>query len=174
MAVHAHPDDEIFSTGGTFARYADETPGRRDHLKDEEEFLADLKGGQLPAVAYIKPLGPDNEHPGYADLLRGQQHVVVLVAAVMQSRYWKDTAIVITYDENGGRWDHVPPPVVDRWGPGTRVPTIVVSPYAKRHYIDHARYDTTSILKLIELRWNLKPLGSRDASAGDLRNAFNF
>jgi phospholipase C len=157
-----------------FARYADGTPGRRDHLKDEEEFFADLKSGQLPAVAYVKPLGPDNEHPGYADLLRGQQHVVELVAAVMQSRYWKDTAIVITYDENGGRWDHVPPPVIDRWGPGTRVPTIVVSSFAKRHYIDHTQYDTTSILKLIEQRWNLKPLGSRDANAGDLRNAFTF
>ncbi len=175
LAGHPHPLFQFHHHPfAYFARYADGTSGRRDHLKDEEEFLADLKGGQLPAVAYIKPLGPDNEHPGYADLLRGQQHVLELVAAVMQTPYWKDTVIVITYDENGGRWDHVAPPVVDRWGPGTRVPTIVVSPYAKRHYVDHTRYDTTSILKLIELRWNLKPLGSRDASASDLRNAVNF
>jgi len=157
-----------------FARYGDGTPGRREHLKDEQEFFADLQDGTLPAVAYVKPLGPDNEHPGYADLLRGQQHVLELVAAVMRSPYWKDTAIVITYDENGGRWDHVAPPVVDRWGPGTRVPAIVVSPLAKRHYVDHTQYDTTSILKLIELRWNLKPVGSRDAATGDLRKAFDF
>jgi phospholipase C len=157
-----------------FARYADGTPGRAQHLKDELDFLADVKGGRLPAVSFVKPLGPDNEHPGYADLLRGQQHVIVLVAAVMQSPAWADTAIIITYDENGGRWDHVPPPVRDKWGPGTRVPAIIVSPYAKRRYIDHTQYDTTSILRLIETRWNLAPFGTSDRNAGDLRNAFAF
>lgn len=68
--------------------------------------------------------------------------------------------IIITYDENGGRWDHVSPPVIDRWGPGTRVPTIIVSPFARRGYIDHTRYETVSILKLIEergLAWPLCP-----------------
>jgi phospholipase C len=157
-----------------FARYADGTPGRAQHLKDEQDFLADLRGGRLPAVSFVKPLGPDNEHPGYADLLRGQQHVIELVAAVMQSPAWADTAIIITYDENGGRWDHVPPPVRDKWGPGTRVPAIVVSPFAKRRYVDHTQYDTTSILRLIETRWNLAPLGTSDRAAGDLRNAFAF
>jgi phospholipase C len=98
--------------------------------------------------------------------------VAELVRAIMASAYWKDTAIVITYDENGGRWDHVPPPRVDRWGPGMRVPTIVVSPLARRHFIDHTSYDTTSILKLIERRWGLAPLGPRDAAASDLSGAF--
>ena len=97
-----------------------------------------------------------------------------LVRAIMQSPAGKDAAIIITYDENGGRWDHVPPPVVDRWGPGTRVPAIIVSPYAKRRHVDHTFYDTTSILKLIETRWNLRPLGTRDAAANDLTNAFDF
>jgi len=157
-----------------FAHYADGTPGRAQHLKDEEDFLTDLKGGKLPALVFVKALGPENEHPGYADLLRGEQHALELVAAVMQTPYWAETAIIITYDENGGRWDHVAPPVVDRWGPGTRVPAIVVSPRAKKHYVDHTRYDTTSILRLIETRWNLPPLSSRDARAGDLRNAFSF
>ena len=69
---------------------------------------------------------------------------------------------------------HVAPPVRDKWGPGTRVPAIVVSPFAKRRYIDHTQYDTTSILKLIETRWNLAPLGMSDRNAGDLRNAFAF
>ena len=157
-----------------FARYADGTPGRAQHLKDELDFLADVRSGRLPAVSFVKPLGPDNEHPGYADLLRGQQHVIELVAAVMQSPAWADTAIIITYDENGGRWDHVAPPVRDKWGPGTRVPTIIVSPFAKKRYVDHTQYDTTSILRLIEMRWNLEPLGTSDRSAGDLRNAFAF
>jgi phospholipase C len=176
-ALAGHPDPlfqfhhQVFAF---FARYADGQPGRTQHLKDEQDFWGALKEGKLPAVSFIKPLGPDNEHPGYASLTRGQEHVLELVAAVMNSPYWRDTAIIITYDENGGLWDHVAPPKVDRWGPGSRVPAIIVSPFAKRRYIDHTQYDTTSILKLIETRWALRPLGSRDAGAGDLRNAFSF
>ncbi len=64
----------------------------------------------LPAVSFVKPLGPDNEHPGYAALLRGQQHVAELVGRIQASPAWKDSVIIITYDENGGRWDHVAPP----------------------------------------------------------------
>ena len=97
-----------------------------------------------------------------------------LVQAVMASRYWNEVAIVITYDEGGGGWDHVAPPVIDRWGPGTRVPTVVVSPFAKRGFVDHTTYDSTAILKLIETRWRLQPLGTRDAAAADMSNAFDF
>lgn len=157
-----------------FANYADGTPAKAEHLKDEEDFLRDLKQNRLPAVSFVKPLGPLNEHPGYADLLSGQEHVAGLVRAVMNSSYWKDSAIVITYDEYGGRWDHVPPPPADRWGPGARVPTIIISPHAKRRYVDHTLYDTTSILKFIEVRWGLRPLGPRDAAANDLANAFDL
>ncbi|MDQ6695423.1 MAG: hypothetical protein M3014_13570, partial [Chloroflexota bacterium] len=157
-----------------FATYADGTTAKSTHLKDEQDFISSLTSGNLPAVSYIKPLGPDNEHPGYASLLRGQQHVADLVQAVQSSPYWADTAIIITYDENGGRWDHVAPPAVDRWGMGTRVPAIIISPFAKKGYVDHTRYDTTSILKLIENRWGLAPLSSRDAAANDLSNAFDF
>ena len=130
--------------------------------------------GNLPAVAFVKPIGADNEHPGYADLLRGQQHVASLVKAVQESAVWKDSVIIITYDEGGGRWDHVPPPPGDRWGPGVRVPAIIISPYAKRRFVDHTTYETTSILKFIETRWQLAPLGSRDAAANNLFNAFDF
>ena len=100
--------------------------------------------------------------------------MVDLVGRVQASPYWEDTVIIITYDENGGRWDHVAPPRGDRWGPGTRVPTIIVSPYAKKGFVDHATYDTTAILKLIEMRWNLSPLGTRDAAANPISNAFDF
>ena len=157
-----------------YANFADGTPGRADHLKDEQDFYTDVVGGKLPAVTFIKPLGPDNEHPGYATLLTGQQHVADLVSTIQNSKYWSDTAIIITYDEHGGRWDHVAPPVIDKWGPGLRVPTIIISPFAKKGFVDHTQYDTTSILKLIEERWNLQPLGMRDAAAGDLSTAFDF
>ena len=156
------------------ANYADGTPGRAAHLKDEQNFYADVASGDLPAVTFIKPLGPDNEHPGYASLLTGQQHVADLVGAIQNSQYWPDTAIIITYDEHGGRWDHVAPPVVDRWGPGLRVPTIVISPFARKGFVDHTQYDTSAVLKLIEARWNLGPLTDRDARSGDLLSAFDF
>jgi acid phosphatase len=157
-----------------FRNYADGTGAKRTHLKDETDFLAAVDSGALPAVSFVKPLGPDNEHPGYAALSRGQQHVADLVNRIRASSAWNDTVIIITYDENGGRWDHVAPPVVDRWGPGTRVPTIVISPLARKGYVDHTQYDTTSILKLIETRWDLAPLSTRDASAGNLLNALSF
>ncbi len=157
-----------------YANYADGTPGRAEHLRDEQDFYTDVVGGKLPAVTFIKPLGPDNEHPGYATLLTGQQHVADLVSTIQNSGYWADTAIIITYDEHGGRWDHVAPPVIDKWGPGLRVPTILISPFAKKGFVDHTQYDTTSILKFIEARWGLQPLSTRDAAAGDLTTAFDF
>src|SRR5262249_18191128 len=103
---------------GYYAKYAPFNPdgtlnpattGPRAHLQDEQVFFSDLVNGMLPAVSFIKPLGPDNEHPGYANLLRGQQHVAEVVHAIQTSRFWGSTAIIITYDENGGRWDHVLP-----------------------------------------------------------------
>ena len=154
-----------------FANYADGTAAKKEHLKDEQDFFAAVADNSLPSVVFIKPFGDDNEHPGYASLERGQKHVAELVAAIQKSRYWNDSVVIITYDENGGRWDHVAPPKKDRWGPGTRVPTIVITPFARRGYVDHTEYDTTSILRLIEERWNLEPLSDRDRNAGDMLNA---
>ena len=140
------------------------TTGPDAHLQDEQNFFADVASGELPPVTFVKPLGPNNEHPGYADVVTGQQHVASLVAAVRNSKIWSDCVIVITYDENGGRWDHVVPPVrQDGWGVGVRVPTIVISPFARHGSIDSTEYETVSILKLIERRFNLAPLSARDA-----------
>jgi phospholipase C len=97
-----------------------------------------------------------------------------LLQALRSSEDWKHTAVIITYDENGGFWDHVPPPVIDRWGPAARVPTLVISPLARHGYVDHNRYDTSSILALIEHRWGLAPLTTRDAAANDMSGAFDF
>jgi phospholipase C len=157
-----------------YANYADGTQGRADHLDDELNFYNDVATNSLPAVSFVKPLGPNNEHPGYATEQNGQVHVADLVNTIQKSPYWADTAIIITYDEHGGRWDHVAPPVIDRWGPGSRVPAIVISPFAKKGFVDHTQYDTTAILKFIEARWNLQPLGDRDAKAGDMLTAFDF
>jgi len=139
------------------------------HLQDEDDFFQDLKAGHLPAVSFIKSLGPDNEHPGYAGLLQGQQHVADIVSAVQSSAYWQDSLIIATYDEHGGRWDHVTPPAGNGiWGDGSRVPAIYVGPHVKRHHVDHTRYDTLSILKTIEERFGLAPLNALDAKAASL------
>src|SRR3989442_13152299 len=148
-----------------FANYADGTQAKADHLKDEQDFVAALQTGRLPAVSFVKPYGLDNEHPGYTDLITGENHVEQLIEAIRTSPHWNHTAIIITYDEHGGFWDHVAPPVVDRWGPGSRVPTLVISPFARHGVVEHHRYDTTSILALIEHRWGLAPLSTRDAAA---------
>ena len=157
-----------------YANFADGTSERAAHLFDEQDLYTALQNGTLPQVTFFKPIGLDNEHPSYTTVARGQDHVMQLVNAIQSSQYWPNTAIIITYDENGGAWDHVAPPVIDRWGPGTRVPTVIISPWARHGYIDHTEYDTTSILKLIETRWQLEPLGTRDAAAADLSAAFDF
>jgi phospholipase C len=157
-----------------FKAYADGTPAKAKHLKDEKDFLADLEKGALPAVAFYKPGGDKNMHPGYTDIASGDAHVVSLLHAIEKSSAWKSSVVIITFDENGGYWDHVPPPKGDRWGPGSRVPTLIISPFARRHYIDHTVYDTTSILKLIETRFDLAPLGTRDAKAYDLTATLEF
>jgi phospholipase C len=151
-----------------FARYADGTAEKAAHLKDESDFVAAAKAGTLPAVSFVKPAGIDDEHPNRTDVLTGELHVLELIDTVRNGPNWKDAMIVVTYDENGGFWDHVPPPTVDRWGPGTRVPAIVISPFARKGFVDHTTYETTSILALIEHRWGLAPLGTRDAAAHDL------
>jgi phospholipase C len=153
------------------------TTGPNAHLQDEQNFFKDVASGNLPPVSFIKPIGKNNEHPGYSDVVTGQQHVAELVAAVQHSNIWKDCVIIITYDENGGRWDHVAPPVRrDGWGVGVRVPGIVISPFARSGFIDNTEYETVSILKLIEHRFNLAPLTSRDAdpTINDLTEALHF
>jgi phospholipase C len=151
-----------------FANFADGTAAKAEHLKDERDFLAVLNAGALPAVSFVKPVGINDEHPGFAPLLTGETHLAELIEAIMAAPNWRDTAIIITYDENGGFADHVAPPVIDRFGPGTRVPTIVISPYAKRRFVDHTEYETVSILATLERRYGLAPLTHRDARARDL------
>jgi len=157
-----------------FANYAEGTKGRAEHLKDETEFLKAAKDGTLPAVSFVKPIGLENEHPGESTISNGESHAVELINAVLNGPNGKDAVIILTYDENGGFWDHVAPPVIDKWGPGTRVPALIISRFAKKGFIDHTTYETVSILAFIEKRWGLKPLTSRDEHADPLSHAFTF
>ena len=161
-----------------YARFAPGTPDRATHLRDEREFLAAIDQGTLPQVAFFKPAGRYTEHPSYTDLQSGDVHIDMILARLQKSPQWPRMAVIVTYDENGGFWDHMPPPSGpgwgDRWGPGTRVPTIIVSPFARRGYVDKTPYDTTSILKLITRRFGLEPLPGVRANTGDLTGAFDF
>jgi acid phosphatase len=176
-ALAGHPDPTFIyhhQPFSYFANYAVGTPGQLQHLKDERDLLDAINKGSLPAVSFYKPIGADDEHPGYADLARGDYHAAAIVYALQQSPSWYDTVVIVTYAENGGIWDHVAPPTIDRWGPGTRVPALIISPFAKRHYVDHTQYDTTSILRLIEERWDVTPLSRRDATAADFRDSLDL
>jgi len=157
-----------------FARFAPGTSDRALHLRDEDDFADAIDAGTLPQVAFYKPPGRFTQHPSYTDLMSGDEHIAQLLERLRRSPQWETSAIIVTYDENGGFWDHVPPPAGDRWGPGTRVPAIIISPFAKRGYVDHTSYDTTSIIKFITRRFDLEPLPGVRPGAGDLTAAFDF
>jgi phospholipase C len=156
-----------------FANYADGAPGR-SHLQDEKKFLTAAQNGTLPQVSFVKPYGSENEHPGYASEHNGSDHLVDLIKAITSGPQAKQTLIVVTYDEFGGSYDHVAPPKVDAWGPGTRIPALVLSASMQHSGVSHATYDTTSILATIEHSFDLAPLSTRDASVNDLAQAVDL
>jgi acid phosphatase len=149
-----------------FRNFAPGTPARAQHLRDAgigetaatNHFIAAIENGTLPPVSFYKPQGDLNMHAGYSDVDAGDRHLARIVDALQKSPHWPTTLVVITVDENGGWWDHVAPPKGDRWGPGTRVPAIIVSPHAKKGFVDHTIYDTGSILRFITRRFGLKKL----------------
>jgi len=145
------------------------------------QVLTDISNAQLPAVSWVIPTGQASDHAGFNDGT-GPSWVASIVNAIGGSPYWTDTAVIITWDDWGGWFDHVPPPQVindgTSWGSGYvygfRVPLIVVSPYAKAGYISHVTHDFGSILKFIEEVFGLSTLGYADARADDLSDCFNF
>ena len=177
-----------------------------NNIAPVSQYFTDLQNGTLPQVAQFEPAtdaGLD-EHPSVddsspSDIQLGAQYVESLVNGLMQSPYWKSSAFILTYDENGGLYDHVSPqpevspdgikpvdllpgdicttstgPTCDFVYTGYRVPLIVISPYAKKNYVDHTVADTTAILKLIETRFNLPALTKRDAAQPDMTEFFDF
>ena len=168
-----------------FANYAPGTDARAAHLRDEKDFLHVANSStatecNLKPVSFVKPIGAENEHPGYTNESAGSSHLVDLIKAVEASACKNDTLVISTYDEFGGQWDHVTPPgqgdndgAADRWGPGTRIPALIVSPFLNGDFVvDHVPHDTTSILATIEHRFGLAPLSTRDAAVRDLSSVF--
>jgi acid phosphatase len=161
-----------------FQRFAPGSRDRDQHLKDADDLVHDIDAGTLPPVVFYKPTGILNQHPAYTDLMTGDAHIAGILEKLKRGPQWSRMLVIVTYDENGGFWDHVPPPSgtgwSDRWGPGTRIPTLIISPFAKKGFIDKTSYDTTSILKLITQRFDLAPLPGVRPNIGDLSAALDI
>ncbi len=180
------------------------TSDQANHQYDLRDFYAALAAGHLPAVSFIKAKKYQDGHAGkkYSDPLDEQAHLVEIINAIQKSPDWKTTLIVIAYDDSDGWYDHVMPPIVNgseiaeldalngpghcgtvkpgaykgRCGYGPRLPLLVISPYARRNYVDHSLTDQTSIIRFIEDNWNLGRIGnqSMDALAGSLSGMLDF
>ena len=176
--------------------------GQANHQYDLSYFYQSLTDGNLPAVSFVKAPRYQDGHAGYSDPIDEQTHLVNAINAIEHSKFWKSTAIVITYDDSDGWYDQVMPPIVnssasvedalsgtglcgngtpaggfeDRCGYGQRLPLLVISPYARENSVDNSLTDTTSILRFIEDNWSLPRIGggSFDALAGTLDGMFNF
>ena len=169
-----------------FANYAVGAPGRA-HLQDEANFLQLLDRSRKPhkcalkSVSFWKPIGEENEHPGYASTTAGNDKLTHVLQFIEGGGCAKDTLVVVTYDEFGGQWDHVSPPGQgnsngphDAFGPGTRVPALIFAPGLKGDFVvDSKEHDTTSILATIEHRFGLAPLSTRDAAVSDLSSVWS-
>jgi phospholipase C len=152
-------------------RFIDD-PELNKNIVDLSQYYEDLKNGTLPQVAYMVPSGP-SEHPP-SNIQSGMRFVKTLIQMLTQSDYWEKSAFLLVYDDWGGWYDHVPPPQVDDYGYGMRVPAIMVSAFAKKGYVDSTHLDFASILKFIEYNWDLEPLQERDANANTFLDAFDF
>lgn len=170
----------IFGDGGSRAHCVGVTSANPHH-HDLANFFDAAASGDLPAVSFLDPTGSQDEHPA-GNVQGGEAWARRIYEAVRKSPAWPKTALIYTYDEGGGLYDHVPPPKAclpsagatgfDRLGP--RVPLLVVSPYARPHHVSHVTHDHTSITRLIELLHDLPALTGRDANADALLDMFDF
>lgn len=143
-------------------------------ITGEEDFPVDIAKERLAPVTWVVPGPGVNEHPGGPSVCVGENWTVSVVNQIMRSKYWKDTAIFLTWDDFGGFYDHVPPPHYDVMGLGPRAPLLVISPWAKEGYVDSTEYEFSSVLKFIETVHGLDCMTKRDCQASNMMNAFDF
>jgi phospholipase C len=144
-----------------------------NNVVPQTQFLKDLRAGSLPAVSWLTPPLPTSDHPPNS-ICKGENWTVRTLNALMRSDAWSSTVVVLTWDDFGGFFDHVPPPHVDIYGLGPRVPAIVISPFAKPGLIDHTQLEFASVLKLIETVFGLPSLTARDANASNMLETLDF
>ena len=144
-----------------------------DHVVEWTQFVSDAKSGQLPAVSWLVTRPNLSDHPP-ASSCQGENWTVNQLNAVMQGPDWSSTAVFLTWDDFGGFYDHVPPPTLDQFGLGPRVPLVIISPFAKKGFVSHTTYEFSSFLKFVEERYGLPPLADRDKAANDMLDSFDF
>jgi phospholipase C len=149
-----------------------DNPTRFARIVDQKQLDKDIAGGRLPSVSYVLPAGNSERAPGATN--NGQEHVAGTIDAIMRSPEWSSTAILLTWSDWGGFYDHVAPKQLDGDGLGFRVPALVISPYAKAGFVDHTPSEHASVLAFIEHVFNLAPLTVRDEKASNLLEAFDF
>ena len=141
---------------------------------ESERFPAELRAGRLPTMSWLTPPGGLTDHPANGGICKGENWTVETLNLLMRSEYWDNMAVILTWDDFGGFYDHVPPPHVDLYGMGPRVPAIVISPWARPGFVDSHTYDFSSVLKTIEELHGLPSLGARDARADPMWRSFDF
>jgi phospholipase C len=145
-----------------------------EHVVPTQRFAADATAGRLPDVSWISSPADVSEHPTTSGECIGENWTTRLIDAVMNGPDWGSTAIFLTWDDFGGFYDHVPPPRIDTFGLGFRVPLLVISPYARRGFIDHRTEEFSSVLRFIEQDYSLPPMTKRDANTPDMSADFDF
>jgi phospholipase C len=163
----------IWSAYSAIRRYREHPKRWERHIFSVDDVIQDIQKDALPPVTWITPRFQLSEHPE-TSFCYGENWTTKVINAIMRSDMWGDTAIFLTWDDYGGFYDHVPPPQVDRFGFGFRVPLLVISPYAKKGRIDHRLGEFSSVLRFIEDNWGLSQLTRRDRRAHNLTYDFDF
>ena len=163
----------IWSAYSAIRRYREHPRRWMRHIFSVDQVIRNIRQDELPPVTWITPRFELSEHPEY-NFCHGENWSTKVINAIMRSDMWADTAIFLTWDDYGGFYDHAPPPQVDRFGFGFRVPLLVISPYAKRGHIDHRLGEFSSVLRFIEDNWGLSQLTQRDRRARNLSYDFDF
>lgn len=163
----------MWSAYNAVSRYRNNPTLWDTYMRPVDDVVRDIKADRLPPVTWVTPRFALSEHPEY-NFCYGQNWSIQVVNSIMKSPMWKDTAIFLTWDDFGGFYDHVPPVRLDKIGLGVRVPMMVMSPYAKRGYIDTTQGEFSSVLRFIENNWGLTQLTRRDRIASDLSKNFDF
>jgi phospholipase C len=145
----------------------------RAHIFKTEDFAVDAAAGNLPAVSWISTPSAVSEHPP-SSVCVGENWTIAQLQALAQGSNWSSSAVFLTWDDFGGFYDHVAPPQLDKFGLGFRVPLIMISPFAKPGAIDHTTAEFSSVLRFMEMNWNLDNLTDRDKNTTDLTQLFNF
>lgn len=145
-----------------------------ERVVNTAEFLPDVEAGRLPAVSWVMPPDDVSDHPDFGGLCSGENWTVEVLNALMRSPSWERTVVFLTWDDFGGFYDHVPAPHPDIYGMGPRVPLIVISPFARPHQIWSEEADFSSILRFVEVVFDLPSLGQRDETANDMLATLDF